>query len=311
MKVILRVAAIYNILWGAWCVLFPSAFWSLIGMDQPNYPFLWQCIGMIVGVYGVGYWIAGEKPAQHWPIVLVGFLGKIFGPIGFIQAYFIDQAVPLRFGFTLLTNDLIWWIPFFLILRYAYKQAESARLAWLIQSSSSPLPSFKQAIASARTPQGIDLLSLSNTSPVLLIFLRHMGCTFCREALADIAQQRTTIESRGFTIALVHMVSDADAKVYFSKYNLDDLPAFSDHTRSLYQAFELRIGSLAQLFNWRTWLRGISAGIFKGHFAGTLAGNGFQMPGAFIVHNGQIIKAFRHQTAADRPDYCQLAASTP
>lgn len=309
MKFTLRAAAIYNILWGAWCILFPTAFWSLIGMDQPNYPFLWQCIGMIVGVYGVGYWIAGENPAQHWPIVWVGFLGKIFGPIGFIQAHFIDQVVPLRFGVTLLTNDLIWWVPFFLLLRYAYKQAEAVRLASLIQSASSSPPSFTQALASARTPQGTDLLTLSTTSPVLIVFLRHMGCTFCREALADIAKQRSTIESRGYRIALVHMVSDADAAAYFSKYSLQDLPAFSDPKRELYQAFELRNGSLTQLFNWRSWIRGVSAGIFRGHLAGSLAGNGFQMPGAFVLHKGQITKAFRHETAADRPDYCELATS--
>ena len=41
---------------------------------------------MIVGVYGVGYWIAGDDPYRHWPIVLVGFLGKAFGPVGFATA---------------------------------------------------------------------------------------------------------------------------------------------------------------------------------------------------------------------------------
>jgi small multidrug resistance pump len=126
MRTALRLAAGYNVLWGAWCILFPAHFWSLLGMDQPNYPFLWQCIGMIVGVYGVGYWIAGNAPAIHWPIVLVGLLGKIFGPIGFIQAHFIDGAVPLRFGITLLTNDLVWWIPFALILHHAYTTHRAA-----------------------------------------------------------------------------------------------------------------------------------------------------------------------------------------
>jgi len=40
--------------WGAWAVLFPSAIFSWLDMPQPNYPQFWQCIGMIVGVYGVG-----------------------------------------------------------------------------------------------------------------------------------------------------------------------------------------------------------------------------------------------------------------
>jgi hypothetical protein len=80
-----------------------------------NYVGIWQCVGMIVGVYGVGYWIAASDPKRHWPIVLVGLLGKIFGPIGFIQAYFAGEF-NAKFGLTILTNDLIWWIPFFMIL---------------------------------------------------------------------------------------------------------------------------------------------------------------------------------------------------
>ena len=74
----LLVAAIYNILFGSWSIFFPSALFQWAGMVPPNYPELWQCIGMIVGVYGLGYAIAADDPYRHWPIVLVGFLGKIF-----------------------------------------------------------------------------------------------------------------------------------------------------------------------------------------------------------------------------------------
>ena len=49
-------------------------------MEVPRYSFLWQCVGMIVGVYGVGYLAAAAAPLRHWPIVLVGFLGKSVWP---------------------------------------------------------------------------------------------------------------------------------------------------------------------------------------------------------------------------------------
>jgi hypothetical protein len=32
------------------------------------------------------------------------------------------------------------------------------------------------------------------------------------------------------------------------------------------------------------------------------------MPGAFLIHNARLVRAFRHQDAADRPDYCALTA---
>jgi hypothetical protein len=89
-------------------------------MAVPTYPQLWQCIGMIVGVYGIGYAIAAFDPWRHWPIVLVGLLGKLLGPIGLAQAV-AEGTLPLAFGWTNLTNDLIWWVPFGLILWRVYR----------------------------------------------------------------------------------------------------------------------------------------------------------------------------------------------
>lgn len=115
MSFILWAAAVYNVVWGAIAVLFPSQMFQWAGMQPPNYPELWQCIGMIIGVYGVGYAIAATNPVQHWPIVLVGLLGKILGPIGFLHTAW-HGSLPWRAGWTIVTNDLIWWLPFAAIL---------------------------------------------------------------------------------------------------------------------------------------------------------------------------------------------------
>lgn len=82
---------------------------------------IWQGMGMVIGVYGLGYWWAAQDPLTHWPIVAVGFLGKIFGPLGFFVNYAQDK-VPFEFFYTLITNDFIWWVPFFLILKAANKE---------------------------------------------------------------------------------------------------------------------------------------------------------------------------------------------
>ena len=109
---VLLLAGIYNILFGAICVLKPALLFNLISMDLPKYLFLWQCIGMIVGVYGIGYIIASKNPTRHWPITLVGLLGKVFGPIGFIDTA-IKGSIKWEFGYVIFFNDLIWLIPFF------------------------------------------------------------------------------------------------------------------------------------------------------------------------------------------------------
>jgi len=120
MRLILRLAAIYNLLWGAWVVLFPQSFFEWCGMEPLTYPTIWQGTGMIVGVYGLGYWWSSHDPITHWPIVMVGFLGKILGPLGYVMNFFQELIDP-KFGYILITNDLIWWVPFFLILKKAYQ----------------------------------------------------------------------------------------------------------------------------------------------------------------------------------------------
>ena len=126
MRVVLLAAAAYNIIWGGFVVLFPNSIFSWLQMDPPNYPEIWQCLGMVVGVYGIGYGVAAFDPARHWPIVLVGFLGKVLGPIGLLQAA-AHGRLPWRFGLINVTNDLIWLVPFALILRHAYWVHSSER----------------------------------------------------------------------------------------------------------------------------------------------------------------------------------------
>ncbi len=111
----LIAAGIYNLSWGLLVIAWPHLFFDALGIARLNYPAIWQCVGMIVGVYRIGYLLAANDPRTHWPIVLVGLLGKLFGPLGFVAALLRGTFPPL-FGLTILTNDLIWWIPFVMIL---------------------------------------------------------------------------------------------------------------------------------------------------------------------------------------------------
>lgn len=124
MSVALVLAGVYNLTWGAWTVLFPTVSFAYSGMQQPDkpmlYPQLWQGIGMIVGVYGIAYLLAARDPVAHWEIVFVGFLGKFFGPIGLAMGLVTGETQPAALA-TTVPNDLIWWVPFLLILRHAYR----------------------------------------------------------------------------------------------------------------------------------------------------------------------------------------------
>jgi len=302
MTITLLLAAAYNLLWGGVVVARPNLAFGLVGLERPLYPQIWQCVGMIVGVYGVGYAVAAFAPLRHWPIVLVGLLGKIFGPIGFVQAA-SSGVFPWSFGWTIITNDLVWWIPFALILHGAWKAHAGAG------ETPGSLLTPREAMERAMTSVGRTLADLSRERPTLVVFLRHSGCTFCREALSDLRRRREAIESQGVGIALATMSDDASARKIAERYGLGDVPRVSDPDRYLYAAFSLRRGTLLQLFGPRVFLRGVAATL-RGHLVGPLDGDGFQMPGAFLVHDGEIIAAHRHERASDRPDYEQLACES-
>ena len=114
-------AAVYNVVWGSVGVLFPGLFFRLIGIPAPNYLPLWQVVGMFVLVFAPGYWWAARYPERHPHLILIGLLGKVLGPLGFLWALAGGQ-LPLAFGWTILTNDLIWWPAFGLYLRQAARQ---------------------------------------------------------------------------------------------------------------------------------------------------------------------------------------------
>jgi len=111
-------AAVYNLVWGLVAILAPDSFFRLIRMPKPNYPALWQVVGMMVGVYAPAYWWVGRYPARHRHLIVIGLLGKILGPLGFFWSAGTGR-LPLAFGLTILTNDLIWWPAFGLFLRDA------------------------------------------------------------------------------------------------------------------------------------------------------------------------------------------------
>ncbi|MCP4192364.1 MAG: redoxin domain-containing protein [Planctomycetaceae bacterium] len=302
-KATLVLAGIYNLAWGAFVVLFPLFIFEATGLDAPLYPQIWQCVGMIVGVYGIGYLIASTDPARHWPIVLVGLIGKVLGPIGFLGAA-LSGTLPWDWAAVILTNDLIWWLPFAAILFWAFR-AESD-----VSSTPEGLRqklSFEEAIHNVRSQRGATLSQLSNQRPTLVVFLRHAGCTFCREAVEDLSRQREQIESLGVQLAIIHMSDPMQATRMTSRADLDDVHRFSDPYCALYEAFGLERGSLKQLLGLRVWLRGFSAGFVGGHGVGTLEGDGFRMPGAFLMSGGKIVAAYKAQTAADRPNYIDLA----
>jgi peroxiredoxin len=175
----------------------------------------------------------------------------------------------------------------------------------------SPLAGEMAAVLETyQTESGRTLLGLVDESPVLLIFLRHFGCSFCRQTLDDVSGIREQIEGRGVRPVFVHLGTPERAKPYFDYYHLSDVERVSDPEASLYASplFQVRRKSVFTQFLipavWKAWL----LGAVGKHGIGMIQEDANQMPAVFYLRERAIVREYRYKTIADRPDYLKLIA---
>ena len=167
---------------------------------------------------------------------------------------------------------------------------------------------LSQTLASIRSESGASLLELAEASPVLLVFLRHFGCSFCRQAISDVAELRPELDKRGVRPVFVHLGTPERAKPFFDYYGIGDVERVSDPEAKVYQrpVFAIsRIHPALTLFQpavWAGWLKGA---IFK-HGIGAIKEDGKQMQAIFFLKGPKVVREFRYKTIADEPNYLKL-----
>ena len=180
----------------------------------------------------------------------------------------------------------------------------------MVSAGTSSTEETARMLASIHTESGATLLELAQASPVLLVFLRHFGCSFCRQAISDVAELRDELDRRGVRPVFVHLGTPERAKPFFDYYGIGDVERISDPEAAIYQHPEFRLSRMHPLLNlllpkvWVGWLKGA---IFR-HGIGKIEEDGHQMPGIFFLKGAKIVRQFRYRTIADEPDYLKLVA---
>ena len=157
-------------------------------------------------------------------------------------------------------------------------------------------------------PAESPLRKLDDSKPTLVVLLRSFGCTFCREALADVAAAKRSLDAAGANVAFVHVESDGDAEPWFEKYGLRDVMHISDPTSAHYRAFGLDRTHASAMVDPTVWARGAACAVQHGFGV-----QNYEMmrrqPGVFVVQGDRVLAEYRHRTPADRPDYVALIDS--
>ena len=134
--------------------------------------------------------------------------------------------------------------------------------------------------------------------PKLLVFVRHFGCIFCRELIADM---RSVSESQPEfpPILFFYQGTVSDGLEFFPSL-WREAKAIADLPKVFYNGFGLERGGMKEMFGAEVWACGVRAAL-KGHFIGAPVGDPWVMPGMFLVHQHQILWQHHFKHAGDHP----------
>jgi predicted DCC family thiol-disulfide oxidoreductase YuxK len=281
-QIVLMIAGLYNFLFGAWAIFFPKQYLNFTNINLSAEP-LWQCIGMIVGLYGLGYFIASTNICKYWPLVLIGFLGKIFGPIGFVWHILIG-TLDASGLILILFNDLIWLIPFAIILLKVF------HLNWKHQNNL--FFNEKEVIIN----EAYNLLEKHDHQKLIFIFIRHIGCSFSKLLLESLNKEYNALDSNSYKICLISMSNKDKINNYLSEELKDKILFISDPKQYLYQFFKIKRGSIFSVINLNVIKESFKILRNKSCHPGFLDGDGFQLSGLVLIENYKILKKQIHQT---------------
>jgi peroxiredoxin len=302
-KAILLTAATYNVLWGLLAVFLPLRLMSWLLAGAETAPFAMQIIGVVTLSMGLAYLLAAFDPFRQWVVPVAGLVFSVLATV----AYFAGRTNGITDAafFNVVLGNWIIWIPLLgLVVWFIYRQSYKADdlLIETIAGGDYPLDLFD-------TTSGENLLELSQEQPVLLVFLRHFGCVFCKDTLDHVSKVHKDFERCGTRIVLVHMVSENEAKEHLDVFGLSHLTQISDPESMLYKRFRLRKGRIGELFGFKALSTALRLYVQRGFKVGPEAGDSLQMPGVFLLEDGRVKAGFMHQSAADQPDYDRLLAA--
>ncbi len=125
MSAVLRFAGCFNLLAGAAMVSLYHEGYELLGVPKPELVLPVQIMGILVGLFGLGYHWVASRPVENRDILRLGFLAKL---ICSLTAYWYVLFGPLGIGFALVVffADVV-YLPFFwVIVRHLDRAARQA-----------------------------------------------------------------------------------------------------------------------------------------------------------------------------------------
>ncbi len=161
----------------------------------------------------------------------------------------------------------------------------------------------------ARYVSGVNLMPGTlrdqlGSAPTLLVFLRHFGCPFCKETIANLREAAQRVS--GFPPVLFFFQgSPTEGRAFLRRY-WPEVRAVADPEALFYEGFGVGRGGLLQMFH-----PGVVPALLRARSAGHVDGEGGggdprRMPGLFVARGGEILWSHRARHQADHPEFARI-----
>lgn len=138
----------------------------------------------------------------------------------------------------------------------------------------------------------VPLSSFWEAAPVAFVFLRHLGCIFCKQHVAELGRHPE------LNVVFVCMGAPSNATVFKATMRVTNV-FICDPQKTLYDETGLRSAGLAQILHPRVILKGVRATL-GGHLNGRPPTDPLVLGGTFVVdQSGQVIFSHRAADPAD------------
>jgi peroxiredoxin len=141
--------------------------------------------------------------------------------------------------------------------------------------------------------------------PLVIAFMRHFGCAFCREHLIQLGRAYEGLRNAGGEVIAIFQYR-AEPSASFCRSRGVPFECFGDPTRAGYRAVGLERGERKEYMGlkiYRHWIRAAKVGAYVGKPVGDIA----QRPGTFVVdRGGEVVLAHYNRSSPDNPTIAAL-----
>lgn len=162
-----------------------------------------------------------------------------------------------------------------------------------------------------RAGNEVPLAPLWAERPVVLVLVRHFGCQFCREQVAELRHILSDIEAAGAELVIVGNGTPLMLDAFIEAFGRDLPHVYTDPERRVYEALGARRGSAWFIFDPRIWLNTLRA-LRRGAIQGRRQGDPGQLGGVWVARaGGDVVFEHRSSIAGDHPANEDILAALP